>query len=138
MPKAREGDVNAFVGKFTGYGFNDLCSLPDLKKDKILANLKKRFVGEIVYTYVGDIVVSTNPFKDVGCVGKAIRSKYKSPKGKAADHTKLPPHIYALVDATFRQMMENSLSQSVLISGESVRSSPCPRSCCACPEWAGV
>ena len=65
MPKAREGDVNAFIAKFTGFGFNDLCSLPNLKQDTIMSNLKKRFVGEIVYTYVGDIVVSTNPFKDV-------------------------------------------------------------------------
>ena len=28
-----------------------------------------RFRKEIVYTYVGDIVVSVNPFKNVGCVG---------------------------------------------------------------------
>ena len=31
--------------------------------------------GEVVYTYVGDIIVSVNPFKNVGCVGKGIRSK---------------------------------------------------------------
>ena len=31
--------------------------------------------GEVVYTYVGDIIVSVNPFKNVGCVGKQIRSK---------------------------------------------------------------
>jgi myosin-1 len=89
MPKAREGDVHAFVGKFTGFGFNDMCALPTLSKDAILANLKKRFVGEVVYTYVGDIVVSTNPFKDVGCVGKQIRQRYKGGK----EHAKLPPHM---------------------------------------------
>ena len=27
--------------------------------------------------YVGDIVVSVNPFKNVGCVGKSIRNRYK-------------------------------------------------------------
>ena len=31
----------------------------------------------------------------------------------------MPPHIYALVDATFGQMLESGISQSVLISGES-------------------
>ena len=34
-----------------------------------------RFKKEIVYTYVGDIIVSVNPFKNVGAVGKAIRNR---------------------------------------------------------------
>ena len=51
--------------------------MPVLTKDAILADLKLRFDGEVVYTYVGDIVVSLNPFKNVGCVGKAIRARYK-------------------------------------------------------------
>ena len=50
---------------------------------------------EMVYTYVGDIVVSVNPFKNTGCVGTNIRAKYK---GGQRSH--LPPHIYALVDQT--------------------------------------
>ena len=50
---------------------------------------------EMVYTYVGDIVVSVNPFKNTGCVGEKIRAKYK---GGQRSH--LPPHIYALVDQT--------------------------------------
>ena len=49
----------------------------------------------MVYTYVGDIVVSVNPFKNTGCVGKEIRAKYKG-----GQRTHLPPHIYALVDQT--------------------------------------
>jgi Myosin heavy chain len=32
-------------------------------QDSILGLLKDRFKKEIVYTYVGDIVVSVNPFK---------------------------------------------------------------------------
>ena len=55
--------------------------------------------GEVVYTYVGDIIVSVNPFKNVGAVGRGIRAKYKN--GKA---DKLPPHIYALVDATYSEV----------------------------------
>ena len=50
---------------------------------------------EMVYTYVGDIVVSVNPFKNTGCVGKSIRAKYRG-----GQRTHLPPHIYALVDQT--------------------------------------
>ena len=114
LAKNQDGDPDEFVAKFNGYGYNDLCALPRLSKDAILSNLKKRFKGEVVYTYVGDIIVSVNPFKNVGAVGKAIRAKYKG--GKA---DKLPPHIYALVDATYSEMVESWMSQSILISGES-------------------
>ena len=51
---------------------------------------------EMVYTYVGDIVVSVNPFKNTGCVGTNIRAKYRG-----GQRTHLPPHIYALVDQTY-------------------------------------
>jgi len=67
-----------------------------------------------VYTYVGDIVISVNPFKNTGCVGNGIRSKYRG-----GSRAQLPPHVYMLVDQTFNQMVRNEMSQSVLISGES-------------------
>ena len=109
-----------------------------------------------MYTWVGDICISVNPFKNVGCVGKTIRAKYKK-LGGAASRQQLPPHCYTLVDATFSQasichiyphtptspvcsrlgsacaprgvleltgnaimqMLTESKSQSILISGES-------------------
>jgi myosin heavy subunit len=43
-----------------------------------------------------------------------IRSKYKK-----AERMKLPPHVYALVDQTYGQMLTEQKSQSILISGES-------------------
>ena len=67
-----------------------------------------------MYTYVGDIVVSVNPFKNTGCYGKAIRAKFKGGSRRL-----LPPHIYALVDHAYQEMMRNQMSQSILISGES-------------------
>jgi myosin heavy subunit len=50
---------------------------------------------EMVYTYVGDIVISVNPFKNTGCVGNGIRSKYRG-----GSRAQLPPHVYMLVDQT--------------------------------------
>ena len=117
MPLARgkEGDPDEFFGKFKGFGYNDLCTLPRLSKEAILSNLKKRFVGEVVYTYVGNIVISVNPFCNTGCVGRGIRKRYKGCKSPQ----NLPPHIYALVDGTYASLLESWSSQSILISGES-------------------
>ena len=67
-----------------------------------------------MYTYVGDIVVSVNPFKNTGCYGKAIRAKFKG-----GVRRNLPPHIYALVEHAYGEMNRNQFSQSILISGES-------------------
>ena len=69
---------------------------------------------ELVYTYVGDIVVSVNPFKNTGCYGKAIRTKFKGGVRRT-----LPPHIYALVEHAYKEMNGSQISQSILISGES-------------------
>ena len=74
----------------------------------------ERWQFELVYTYVGDIVVSVNPFKNTGCYGKAIRSKFKGGVRRT-----LPPHIYALVEQAYGEMNRNQISQSILISGES-------------------
>jgi hypothetical protein len=69
------------------------------------------------HRYVGDIVVSVNPFKNVGAVGKNIRNRYK--KGGAQNAQLLMPHVYFLVDQTYAQMLTEQKSQSILISGES-------------------
>ena len=63
-------------------------------------------------SYVGDIVVSVNPFKNVGCVGKAIRNRYK--KGGAQNAQLLMPHCYHLVDQTYAQVRGWPLSLSPL------------------------
>ena len=102
LKRHEEGDASAFQAKLTGAGANDMCNMQELTKDSILSLLKDRFRKEIVYTYVGDIVVSVNPFKNVGCVGKSIRNRYK--KGGAQNAQVLMPHVYHLVDSTYAQV----------------------------------
>ena len=114
LGRGEDGDPAVFFSKMKGYAHADMCELPELTKPAILDCLRQRFEGELVYTYVGDIVCSVNPFKNVGCVGKAIRSRYRG----AQRHT-LPPHIYTLVDMCYTKMMAEQQSQSILISGES-------------------
>ena len=95
-------------------GVDDLIKLNDLSEAAVFNILKLRFQEDIIYTNVSSILVSVNPFKNTGCTGKAIRTKYK---GGSRSH--LPPHIYALVDQTYNTMVRDMTSQSILISGES-------------------
>ena len=43
LKPGQEGDAGEFFAKVTGYGYNDMISLPTLTKDSILDNLKRRF-----------------------------------------------------------------------------------------------
>jgi len=118
LGRSKDGDPKIFFKKVKNSGSQDMCMMATLTRDSILDNLEERFRKELVYTWVGDICISVNPFKNVGCVGKTIRAKYKK-LGGAASRQQLPPHCYTLVDATFSQMLTESKSQSILISGES-------------------
>lgn len=102
-----------------------MLNLSELRRDKLLDNLHTRFEREVIYTYVGDIILAVNPFKNTGANGQKTRDMYKG-RGRK----ELPPHPYGLVDRAFRKMLgamqaqerdgvEGKLSQSILISGES-------------------
>lgn len=43
LPPGADGDPAVFFSKVTGYGYNDMISLPTLTKESILENLKRRF-----------------------------------------------------------------------------------------------
>jgi myosin-5 len=94
----------------------DLTKLPALHEPILLATLNERFKQGHIYTYTGPILISINPFKDVGLYNPATMQKYiNAPLGKP-----MPPHAYAVADAAFKRMVaSNGNNQSILVSGES-------------------
>ena len=92
-----------------------VADLPELTVSEMLKALKFRYESEIVYSYTGDVAISVNPFKAVGCVGNQILRKYKG-----VDRRSLPPHIYPLIYAAHEGLATHpDVHQSVIISGES-------------------
>lgn len=121
MKKARpHGTTPEFFSRRSA-GNANMINMPELSTEIILDNLRARFVAEDVYTYIGDIVVSVNPFKHTGNSGMDIMQGYVKEAKTLPLHTPsvLQPHVYALVGKTHKRMCEVSCSQSVLISGES-------------------
>lgn len=114
--------MRSMVGDFLkkrSVGVADMIQLPHLDEKDLLENLKVRFKEEIVYTYIGDIVVSVNPFKHTGNDSKAVHDAYVAMDPRQPV-TSLPPHIFCLVGQAYRKMREpNARSLSILISGES-------------------
>ncbi|KAL3866198.1 hypothetical protein ACJMK2_043520 [Sinanodonta woodiana] len=96
----------------------DLATLAKLDEAILLDELKIRHRNGHIYTYVGDILVAVNPFRDLGIYGHEETNRYYL--AKKNEH---PPHIFAIADTAFQNMLgyggRTPTNQCILISGES-------------------
>ncbi|XP_043972563.1 myosin IEb isoform X1 [Gambusia affinis] len=95
-------------------GVDDMVLLSKINEDAITDNLKKRYMDDYIFTYIGPVLISVNPFKQLPYFTEREVEMYQG----AAQYEN-PPHIYALADCMYRNMMIDSENQCVIISGES-------------------
>nr|WEL12767.1 myosin class I C [Halisarca dujardinii] len=95
-------------------GVDDMVLLPKIQEAAIVENLKKRLMDDIIYTYIGPVLISVNPYKMLPYFTDKEVDMYQG----AATYEN-PPHIYALADNMFRNMLIETENQCVIISGES-------------------
>uniref|UniRef100_A0A3P9NT93 Osteoclast-stimulating factor 1 n=1 Tax=Poecilia reticulata TaxID=8081 RepID=A0A3P9NT93_POERE len=88
--------------------------LSKITEDAIVENLKKRYMDDYIFTYIGPVLISVNPFKQMPYFTDREIELYQG----AAQYEN-PPHIYALADNMYRNMMIDGENQCVIISGES-------------------
>uniref|UniRef100_A0AAX7UHD3 Osteoclast-stimulating factor 1 n=1 Tax=Astatotilapia calliptera TaxID=8154 RepID=A0AAX7UHD3_ASTCA len=95
-------------------GVDDMVLLSKITEDAIVDNLKKRYMDDYIFTYIGPVLISVNPFKQMPYFTDREIELYQG----AAQYEN-PPHIYALTDNMYRNMMIDGENQCVIISGES-------------------
>ncbi|KAG4978249.1 hypothetical protein JHK86_037723 [Glycine max] len=93
-------------------GVEDLIQLSYLNEPSVLHNLQSRYSQDMIYSKSGPILIAVNPFKDVQIYGDDYISAYRQ---KLMDK----PHVYAMADAAYNEMMRDEVNQSIIISGES-------------------
>ncbi len=138
---------------------SDLIQLTHLHEPAVVYCLRHRYSLDEIYTSTGPILLALNPFKNcMNLYCEEMMNKYKeqgeaiangkfrandikvntpATKLKNKSMKKLPPHVFAVADNAFRQMMRNlddlrapnflssiqsdhlKLDQSILVSGES-------------------
>jgi hypothetical protein len=86
-----------------------------VSEESFLDNLEARFRSETIYTYIGDVVVSVNPFKPLqGLYSQAAVEMYR---GKY--YYEVSPHIYSIADDAhrynYRSISSFSLSYAKII-----------------------
>jgi myosin heavy subunit len=116
---------------------NDLAKLQDMSRASILAHVNDRYCRDEIYTNVGPILLSVNPYRSLpNLYSLQTRSKYlkatiqqqqqqtttTTTKTTTSSYDLLsettPPHIYQVAERTFRGV-KSGIDQSVIFSGES-------------------
>ncbi|XP_037818979.1 myosin heavy chain 95F isoform X5 [Lucilia sericata] len=94
---------------------DDNCELMLLNEATFLDNLKTRYYKDKIYTYVANILIAVNPYRDLNDLyAPATIKKYN---GRSLGE--LPPHVFAIADKAIRDMRVYKASQSIIVSGES-------------------
>ena len=95
-------------------GVDDMVMLGKSANKDIEENLRLRYNCETCYTYIGEVLIAVNPFKMFPIYTDDHIEKYT-----AANLCDNPPHIYAVGDDMYRNLMVDKEHQCVIISGES-------------------
>uniref|UniRef100_A0A2K6M9K9 Myosin X n=1 Tax=Rhinopithecus bieti TaxID=61621 RepID=A0A2K6M9K9_RHIBE len=96
-------------------GVDDMASLTELHGGSIMYNLFQRYKRNQIYTYIGSILASVNPYQPIaGLYEHATMEQY------SRRHLgELPPHIFAIANECYRCLWKRHDNQCILISGES-------------------
>lgn len=104
--------------------------LTTISNESVNDNLQKRWTSGEIYTYIGAVLISVNPFRgeglshsqrpclfillDLGIYTEDVLRRYQ---GK--NRLEVPPHVFGIAESAFYNMNAYKENQCVIISGES-------------------
>ncbi|XP_026885184.2 unconventional myosin-Id isoform X1 [Electrophorus electricus] len=96
------------------FGKADFVLLDTVSLEDFMANLKLRFEKGRIYSYIGEVVVSVNPYRAMNIYGRDTIEQYKG-----RELYERPPHLFAIADAAYKAMKRRNKDSCIVISGES-------------------
>lgn len=91
-----------------------MAELTHLNEPSVVYNLYLRYMDDLIYTYSGLFLVAINPYKLLPIYDESMVRKFRNqPTDKES------PHIFAIAEATYRNLLSNKRDQSILVTGES-------------------
>ncbi|XP_066385763.1 protein OPAQUE1-like isoform X5 [Miscanthus floridulus] len=106
LPRDTEADLG---------GVDDMTKLVYLHEPGVLCNLALRYTLNEIYTYTGRILIAVNPFAKL----PHMYDMHMMEQYRGVQFGELSPHVFAIADASYRAMVSENHSQSILVSGES-------------------
>uniref|UniRef100_A0A2M4A4C6 Putative myosin class i heavy chain n=1 Tax=Anopheles triannulatus TaxID=58253 RepID=A0A2M4A4C6_9DIPT len=95
-------------------GVQDFVLLDAVTQENFMDNLKRRFQAAKIYTYIGEVCISMNPYREMNIYGPEYVSRYKG-----RELFENAPHIFAIADAAYRVLKQRNSDTCIMISGES-------------------
>merc|ERR1719297_301982 len=92
----------------------DMANLTFLNDASVFWNLKVRFQAKLIYTYSGLFCIVVNPYKRFPIYSATVVKMYLGKR-----RNEVPPHLWAITETAYRNMLTNAKDQSMLITGES-------------------
>jgi hypothetical protein len=111
--------TSCFVHEQDNEGVDDILKLREFSEMSLIHTLRVRYSRDEIYTFVGSILISINPYKwlkDLYC-DDVMQEYHKS------SH-QLPPHLFTIADHAYLALISSRVDQSandqsIIISGES-------------------
>ena len=92
----------------------DMVNLTFLNDASVFWNLKVRYAAKMIHTYSGLFVVVINPYKRYPIYTPRVSKIYLGKR-----RNECPPHLWAIAEAAYRNMIANKKDNAMLITGES-------------------
>merc|ERR1719443_1642806 len=92
----------------------DMANLTFLNDASVFWNLKVRFCAKLIYTYSGLFCIVVNPYKRYPIYTGTVVKMYLGKR-----RNEVPPHLWAITETAYRNMLTNTKDQAMLITGES-------------------
>merc|ERR1711963_816064 len=92
----------------------DMANLTFLNDASVFWNLKVRFTAKLIYTYSGLFCIVVNPYKRYPIYTGTVVKMYLGKR-----RNEVPPHLWAITETAYRNMLTNTKDQAMLITGES-------------------
>uniref|UniRef100_A0A7N4NU45 Myosin XVI n=1 Tax=Sarcophilus harrisii TaxID=9305 RepID=A0A7N4NU45_SARHA len=96
---------------------DDLATLSELNDGSLLYEIQKRFGNNQIYTYIGNILLLVNPFKELPIYSSMVMQLYLSNTGRLC--SSLPPHIFSCAERAYHMLFQEQRPQCFILSGES-------------------
>merc|ERR1711942_336449 len=92
----------------------DMVNLTFLNDASVFWNLKTRYQAKLIHTYSGLFVVVVNPYKRYPLYTHRVCKIYLGKR-----RNECPPHLWAIAEGAYRNMLQNTKDNAMLITGES-------------------
>ncbi|TXG72473.1 hypothetical protein EZV62_001052 [Acer yangbiense] len=112
---AKTSSVYPKDAEFPSSGVDDMTKLAYLHEPGVLQNLRCRYDMNEIYTYTGNILIAVNPFRRL----PHLYDSQAMEQYKGSAFGELSPHPFAVADSAYRLMINEGISQAILVSGES-------------------